>query len=294
MVTVLCQNGVSGTRTRLFGLADVCPDSVSPRYSQAGRGEDDFQAFLEGEFVYASQVFEGNPRLRWNPMAGATTYHVQMWDCGRAVFNCTAVIWEATVEGTEVRYGGEALELDRNYQLEVRAEDGPGQAPAYLTMRRLGEAQMAAVQAAVAQLDEADLSAEGKALALAWIYLHAAEPNTSPPDGAGLVLAAIPALEAVASQSATPYVHRLLGDLYLQGGLLAAARQAYQATLDLTEGSADLASRAAARVGLANIAATEGDRLTAELQLRQARLSYAWLADGDRLAQVEEWLAVLD
>ena len=174
------------------------------------------------------------------------------------------------MEGTEVRYGGEALEPDRNYQLEVRAEDGQDRAPAYLVMRRLDEAQMAAVQTAVAQLDEADLSAEGKALALAWIYLQAAEPNTSPPDGAGLVLAAIPALEAVAPQSATPYVHWLLGDLYLQGGLLAAAR-----------------------VGLANIAATRGDLLTAELQLRQARLSYAWLADGDRLAQVKDWLDML-
>ena len=102
MVTVLCQNGVSGTRTRLFGLADVCPDSVSPRYSQAGRGEDDFQAFLESEFEYASQVSTGNPRLRWNP-AAATTYHVQMWDCGQAVFNCTAVVWEATVQYCSVK-----------------------------------------------------------------------------------------------------------------------------------------------------------------------------------------------
>ena len=79
----------------------------------------------------------------------------------------------------------------------------------------------------------------------------------------------------------------------MQGGVLEAARDAYQTTLDLTEGWEDLASRAAARVGLANIAATQGDRLTAEQQLRQARINYALLAEGDRLTQVEEWLDIL-
>ena len=282
---------MSGTRTRLFGLADVCPDSVSRRHSLGGRGEDDFQAFLEGEFEYASQVLTGNPNLRWNPVAGVMTYHVQMRECGQAVFNCsTTVLWEETVEGTAVGYDGKVLEPGRNYQFEVMAGDEPGQAPAYLTMRRLDEAQMAAVQANAAQLDETDLSAEGQALALASIYLAAAEPATLPPDGAGLVLAAIPLLEAVAPESATPYVHRLLGDLYLQAGLLVAAQEAYQTTLELTATFEDLASRAAARVGLANIAVTRGDRLSAEQQLRQARISYASLAAGDRLAQVEMWL----
>ncbi|MEM6434698.1 MAG: hypothetical protein AAF773_12725 [Cyanobacteria bacterium P01_D01_bin.115] len=296
-VSVQCRNPNGtfshGSRTRSFGLVDVCPNSVAARYTHDGRGEDDFLLFLEDRFEYASQVSKANPTLRWQPVAGVATYTVELWDCGQETFNCTDMLWQETVEGTTVRYGGTALAPGRNYELVVRAGDGSEPVFSYLAMRRLDAAQIAAVQTAMTEFEISDLSAEAAALAVVERYLAVAEPETLPPQGVGLVLEALAVLEEVAPESATPYVHRLLGDLYLQVGLLEQARMAYGMTLDLTLESPDLASRAAAQVGLANVAVAQGDRAAAVEWLQAARLSYAGLADGERLMRVGEWLAVL-
>lgn len=298
VVVVQCNSGSVRRVRSLVGIGDICPDSVGARYSQTGRGEDDFLLFLEDRFEYASQVLEGNPTFRWNQIEGVDTYQVQLWDCGQAVFNCTSMVWESTVEGTEVPYDDEALEPGHNYELRVSAADEPENDElenpiSYLTLRRLNEDQIAAVQDSMAHLEDVELSAEAGAIALSRIYLDIAEPDTLPPEGVGLVLEAITELEAIAPDSSTPYIQRLLGDLYLQAGLLDEARIAYQTTLEFTDGFEDLASRAAAQVGLANIAVVRGNTLLAEQRLQQARISYARLADGDRLTQVGEWLDIL-
>lgn len=293
VVTVLCQNGNSQGRSRLFGLADVCPNSRNGD-SQQGRGEDDFQAFLDGSFNYASQVSEGNPILRWNPVSGATSYRVQLWTCGQVVFNCTSVIWETSVTETEIRYGGDALQPRRNYQLVAIAIDDQGQEQtSSLNLRRLDEARSREVQTAVEAVNQRSLNAEAQAIARVRPYLDVAAPNTLPPEGSGLVLEAIATLEPVALNSSTPYFHQLLGDLYLQAGLLDAAQSAYNTALMLTASTPNLGSRAAAQVGLANIAAAQGDRLTAERYLRQARISYALLGESDRITQVEGWICAV-
>lgn len=292
-VKVRCQDRSFGARTRVFGLADVCPESSHPRFPQSGRGEDDFLAFLEGNFEYAAQVADGNPTLRWNPVENAATYRLQMWDCGQGDFNCTSVIWEATVEDTQIPYQGAALEPGRNYRLAVSAIDDGDRTSSYLTLRRLDQDQLEALQTAAAQLEGAELSTEVNALALTRIYLEVAEPNTLPPNGAGLVLAAIPALEGVTAESATPYLHRLLGDLYLQVGLLEAAQTEYEMTLSFTTWSDDIASRAAAQVGLANIAAAQGERSQAETWLQRSRVNYALLGEDNRKDQVEQWIEKL-
>ena len=293
-VKVRCQDGSFGERTRVFGLADVCPNSRGRRFSQSGRGEDDFLAFLEDNFEYASQVSVGNPILRWPLVEEATAYSLRVWDCGQAVFNCTdEAIWEETVEGLEVPYNGPTLEPGRNYLLEVSAVDGSSPSLAYLTLRRLDEGQAAVLQAAVEKLETAEVSAEVRALALARIYLEVAERDTLPPEGVGLILEAIPRMEAVAAESTTPYVHRLLGDLYLQVGLLDAAQMAYEMVLSLSEQSDDLMSRAAAQVGLANVAAARGERSMAEIWLQQSRVNYVLLGEGERKELVEDWLQKL-
>jgi tetratricopeptide (TPR) repeat protein len=292
-VTVQCRNADGsyshGSRTRRFGLADVCPNA-SRRYSQSGRGEDDFLLFLEDRFNYATQVMEGNPTLRWNPVAGATTYQVKLWTCGQDVFNCTEVIWQTEVEGTTVTYEGEALVPGRNYGLEVTATDVAEAEPTYLMVRRLEADKAEVVQAAVSQLMTLEVGAEAEALARTDMYLDVAAANTDPPVGAGLVFEAIPVLEAVAPQSDTPHLYRQLGDLYLQAGLLVQAKEAYEEALALTDGVNDMASRAAAQVGLANIAAARGELRRAELKLWFAAISYGVLGDLERLSQVEGWL----
>jgi len=297
-VTVQCRNAdgtyTHGSRTQTFGLADVCPNHVR-RNAQAGRGEDDFLLFLENRFEYASQVQEDNPALRWEVIPGAATYQVQVWDCGQAVYNCTDVLWAAAVAGTAIAYSGAPLVPGRNYELRVLGEPGAESDEAFLMLRRLEAAQAEALSQSLAALEaESLLDGEAQQLAVAEQLLAVAAPDTLPPEGVGLVWAAIAALEPVAPESETPYRHRLLGDLYLQAGLLTKAQQAYEQTMELTTGGADRASRAAAQVGLANIAAAQGDLQAAALWLRQAQISYLLFDDAARAAQVKDWLTQLE
>jgi tetratricopeptide (TPR) repeat protein len=283
------------TRTRVFGLADVCPDCASNRYSDDPRGEDDFLLFLANRFEYASQVQVGNPELRWDGVPGVTTYQVQVWDCGQAVYDCTEMLWEAAVEGTAIAYCGEPLMPGRNYELRVMGEQGAESDEAFLMLRRLEEAQAAAISQSIAALEaETLLSGEARQLAVAEQLLAVAAPDTLPPEGVGLVLEAIAALETVAPESETPYLHRLLGDLYLQAGLLTEAQEAYEQTLSLTPRGNDRANRAAAQVGLANIAAAQEDLGAAALWLRQARVSYLLFNDAERAEQVQDWLTQVE
>lgn len=290
-VTVRCDNGNSPPpRTSLFGLADVCPDSVSSRYSPDGRGEDDFLLFLEDRFEYASQVLAERPILRWNPAEGAANYALELRDCGSAVFNCGAVLWETTSAETEVVYTGSPLEPGRNYELQVVPLSREGEeileATAYLTLRRLDEEQIESVQTALAQIEAAGLDEDTAAIARTRVYLGVAEPETLPPDGVGLLLAALETLP----DGDNVYLEQLIGDIYLQVGLLDQAEAAYREALAQNDNPAMLA---AAQVGLANIAAAQGDRAVAAAWLHQALGSYATAADVERLNQVEDWLAAL-
>lgn len=298
-VTVQCRNRdgtyIDGSRSSVFGLEDVCPSGI--RYDDDGRGENDFLLFLENRFSYASQVSNGTPMLRWNSVEGAASYQIEVWSCGKAVFNCTTMQWTVASENPETIYGGEPLEPERFYELRVFVEETM-EPLSTLKLRRLEADQSVSVQATAeelkaAQLGASNFSSEELAMALATVHLIVAEPQTLPPRGSGLVLEAITALENIAPESTTPQVHRRLGDLYLQSGLIDAAEGAYEKVLSLTGFSRDLASRAAAQVGLANIAAVHQEMLLAEQYLERARVNYQLLADEKRAEQVKLWLASL-
>ena len=104
---------------------------------------------------------------------------------------------------------------------------------------------------------------------------------------------AIPILETVAAESETPYTHRLIGDAYLEIGLLEAAKASYETVLALSVEGDGRENRAAAQVGLANISAVEGDRIQAEARLQQARVNYVLSGEDDRRKQVERWIGEL-
>ena len=109
----------------------------------------------------------------------------------------------------------------------------------------------------------------------------------------------------MAQGTETPFTHRLLGDLYLQVGLLGDAEKQYKQVLALTRGQDDVRSRAAAWVGLANSAAAdsftayeledEGAVAIAEAQAREylefAVINYRVLGEMSRVEKIEaEWL----
>lgn len=288
-VTVLCSNNTTWTVPAGVpsGLENGCPDAIA-RFNTRGRGEDDFLAFLNQQFVYATQFLDARPLFRWNPIEGATTYTLQVTD------ETDTILWEQTVAEPTAQYNGDTLQSGKTYYLNVTATDRQNQSQSSsLAFRRLDEATVSTVQDSIAQLQRADLSETAEAIALTQVYQSVAQLNTDPPESAGLVMDAIGSLEAVASQSQEPYLDRLLGDLYLQVGLLDAAITQYQTTLNLEETDGNRGDRAAAQLGLANIAAAKGDRTEAEEWLQQARETYVVLEEGDRVSLIDQWIEKL-
>ena len=274
------------------GLGVGCPDSVALRYNGRGRGGCDFLAFLNNRCLYTTQVLAASPDLRWNPVAGVTRYQVQ-------VVNGNEVIWQQMAEATATHYGGTELQPNVNYQLLVTTVDRPDHQRTFrLTLQRLDETKTAVLQMAIAQIDSPELSPEARAIALASIYQEVEQSATASSqvsNPSGLVWEAIATLEPlVFSGNSTPYVHRLLGDLYLEVGLLELATPRYRSAINLAQEASDCQNQASAAVGLANIAAAQGDRRAAGRWLRQAREGYALLGDTRQVELVDQWLHKLE
>ena len=88
-------------------------------------------------------------------------------------------------------------------------------------------------------------------------------------------------------------MHRLLGDLYLQVGLLEVAAVSYQEAVNLAQAADDPYNQAPAQVGLANLAAAKGDRTAARQWLRLAREAYVMSEDIRQVELVDQWLRKL-
>lgn len=271
------------------GLGAGCPDSVATRSLDA-RGGDDFLEFLAQRYVYATQVSEVNPLLRWQAILNTAQYRVQ-------VMAGEQQLWKTTVEGNSnpvIRYTGELLKSDVDYQLVVTAIAPQGtQTKTTLLFRRLAETEI--VTTTAAQITAQDMSDEARAIALAALYQDVAQLNTDPPANRGLIFEAIPKLEAVVAQgSPTPYVHRLLGDLYLQVGWLESAEQRYQEAIALAHLAQDRQDWAAAQVGLASIAAARDEQTAARQWLQGAKVGYKLLNEADQVEVIDQWLGKLN
>ncbi len=273
------------------GLGVGCP-TTTRQFNVRGRGESDFLDFLNQRFIYATQVIGNKPVLRWNPVSNETRYIVQVEPYDPRADLSENVIWEQVVSSTSVRYQGPEFDLSTDYRMVVLADVGKGLQPiSSLRFQRVAHDTAAQIKSVVKETESQGLSAEAEAIVLADIYQSVANTNTQPPDDSGLVFDAIPPLEAaVAEGSKIPYIHRLLGDLYLQVRLLDDAERRYRNVLEFAQVVRDGVDRAAAQVGLANIAADKGHRREAEIWLERARVSYTILGDTQQLRNVVDWL----
>lgn len=273
------------------GLGVGCP-TTTRRFSVRGRGESDFLDFLNQRFVYATQVLNNKPVFRWSPVDDNVNYVVQVEPHNPRSALSENVIWEQVVSNTSVRYQGPELNLSTDYRMIILVDLGQGLKPiSSLRFQKISNDTASQIQSTVQKTKSQDLRAEAEAITLAEIYQSVAKTNTQPPDNSGLVLDAIISLEAVVSQgSKIAYIHRLLGDMYLQVGLLDDAEKLYLNVLDLAQVARDRHDRAAAQVGLANIAAVRGDRHKAKIWLRQAKISYTFLGSTQQLRNIVNWL----
>ena len=291
VVWVQCLNNTISQVRLPSGLGNICSDSAARRFHVRGRGEDDFLAFLNQRFIYATQFLDPKPQLRWNPVAEGTQYKVQIFTAPGS----QDPIWETNTDQSQVVYDGPSLKPGQHYRLVVQTrENNQDKTLVRLVFSLLIPESAQNLQTQVSQLAKEGLSKEGMALSVVNLYQETAQPNTDPPEGVGLVMESLPILQEVTSQnSQIPYHYRLLGDLSLQVGLLDQAKNSYQQVFKLTEDSSDVANRAAAQVGLANIAAAMGDLPSAETYLKQALMNYSSLEKVERVSLIEEWLAKL-
>lgn len=211
--------------------------------------------------------------IRWNPVEGAETYTVRLWQWQDANGGRQQVIWETTTSESSIVYDGNpALAPELFYSVEVITEQGrssdldagcaiAGFAVLFPDMRSRLEADLASLSAPPLD-DKAPLSDEELALGRAEIYLKYQ-----------MLDAAIDSLVTQAAAAPpTPILSLALGDLYSFAGLNALAAEQYTLALELA-GEAPL-WQAIALEGLGEINVLQNDLPSAFPRLNQAQYRY--------------------
>ena len=261
------------------GLKAICPSakSTDPR-----AGDNIFLDLLRREFTYQTLLLTENPLLSWSAVSGVNRYRVKV-KAGEEV------IWEETVAETNVRYQGEPLRPRFFYDLVVETVKESEPLLYQLKLRQVNSVTAKLVREKVAAIEGELVSEEAQALMLVDLYREEQESVTS-----GFLLAAtLPLEKLVQSGNQTPTVHRLLGDIYLRLGRQQETREIYQQGLSLAESQNNLWETAAARVGLAHLAVSEGNFSAATRLLEKAREAYQLMEDDKQLDLVQGWLVEL-
>jgi hypothetical protein len=282
------------------GLGAGCPESVASRNfnSRGGQQIDDFLTFLNHSFTPSTRVLNTTPILRWAAIPNATTYRIQIKENISHTFPPDyRLLWETTTSEPIAQYPQsqtEPLQPGQDYQLIINATTPSGRITTKLIFRVITPEQTIATTTNRDRLQSQDLSDEAKAIALVALYQQLAQPNTDPPADRGLLLEALPPLEAlIAAKTQTPYIHRLLGDTYLQLGWFDLAQSRYQTALELAQSEGDRQDSAAAQVGLACIAAARQDLVRARSRLQDAKRGYRRLEDTEQVKRIEQWIETL-
>ncbi|MGK7893137.1 MAG: tetratricopeptide repeat protein [Xenococcus sp. (in: cyanobacteria)] len=199
------------------------------------------------------------------------------------------MIWEEIVEATSVEYKGEPMVHEFFYDLvvEARTEDEP--AVYQLRMRLVNPVTTDFVSKQIAAIESESVSEEARALMLVDFYLEEQESVTS-----GFLLAAAQTLEnLVQNGNQTTVVHRLLGDIYLRLGWRQEAKEIYQQVILLAEAENNLSETAAAQVGLAHLAVSEGNFSEAAGLLEKAQEVYKLMENSQQFDLIRDWLIEL-
>ncbi len=226
-----------------------------------------------------TKLLDSKPILRWNPVAGATSYKLSLRENG-AKLN-----WEMTVSGTEAVYPGEpALKPGVKYRLIVEANTGASSEIPVVEgdteFELLEEKQVEAVKDAVGAIDKQVPNENAKKLAISSVYL-----NTN------LIAEAREILEKLQETGVeTPPIYRTLGDLYLEKLQLVPQAEVYYSKAINSAQPDDIEELTAARYGLGQVHSAMRNNLEAVKYLRMAKDGYTTLGDLPMAEKVEKQL----
>jgi len=226
-----------------------------------------------------TKLLDSKPILRWNPVAGATSYKLSLRENG-AKLN-----WEMTVSGTEAVYPGEpALKPGVRYRLIVEANTGASSetpvVEGHTEFGLLDEGEVERVKSEVGAIDKQVPNENAQKLAIANLYL-----NTN------LIAEAIETLENIQKAGVeTPPINRALGDMYLEKLQLVPQAEVYYSKAINTAKPDDIEELTAARYGLGQVHSAMRNNLEAMKYLRMAKDGYTTLGDLPMAEKVEKQL----
>ncbi|MCC3510672.1 MAG: hypothetical protein JGK29_16660 [Microcoleus sp. PH2017_17_BER_D_A] len=226
-----------------------------------------------------TKLLGNKPILRWNPVAGATSYKLSILE------NKAKLNWEMTVNGTEAVYPGEpALKPGFKYRLIVEANTGvSSESPLGerdTEFRLLDEKEVEGVKEAVRTIEQQVPNAASQKLAIAQIYRSA-----------NLIAEAIEILESLpAAGVETPPIYRTLGEMYQGRSQLMPQAKFYYLKAISTAKPDDIEELTEARYGLGEVHSSMRENLEAMQYLKLAKEGYQTLGDVQMVEKIGKQL----
>lgn len=225
--------------------------------------------------------------LRWNPVDGATSYTVRLWQWEDANGGRQQIVWETTTANTSLTYDGNPpLAAESFYSIEVITDQGVSSNQdagcAIAGFAVLFDETRSRLEADLAEIARQDLPPQDKALAMADLYLSYQ-----------MLDAAIKTLTQQLSIAPTDTLYLALGDLYSLAGLNALAADHYRQGLAQATDNQNELWRAIALEGLGEVEVLRNDLGAAIPQLRQAELSYRLANETFRANLIQQRVALL-
>ena len=301
-VTILCPNGLQRSVKALSGLGKVCPvwKTDASRGTQSAETVGGFDASIPYLITPRHSLsLSARPLLRWNAVAGASDYSVE-------VSSPTGILWQTKTKNTHITYAGKPLEPGVVYSCVVTTNTGRSsredKAPnselaKALDFRVLRPDEAVDVQAITAKLLRNKPIDETTALMLATYYGDYSLPVSAIAayglaqdnyQTYSLSAEAIAVLEAQLKQSQrSPILYRALGDLYWQTGLIRLAGSAYNSAIAQVQSPEDLEEWTLAYYGLGQVYATLKDSQQLLYCLSQARTGFIFLGNQDQAEQLK-------
>lgn len=215
-----------------------------------------------------TKLLGNKPILRWNPVAGATSYKLSILE------NKAKLNWEMTVNGTEAVYPGEpVLKPGFKYRLIVEANTGVSSESLLgegdTEFRLLDEKEVEGVKEAVRAIGQQVPNAAAKKIATSNLYLST-----------NLIAEAIETLESLPKSGIeTPPIYRTLGDLHREKlQLMPQAESYYLKAIGIAKPD-DIEELTEAHYGLGQVHSSMRNNLEAMRYLKLAKEGYQTLGN---------------
>lgn len=208
------------------------------------------------------------PILRWHDIHAAP--YTVMVTGGK-------VDWSVTVNEAQVVFPGEMQPIEPGYRYRVTVVAGNGVRTAEddpVRFSFLSNEQVRQIQEDVRRVRQLHLLPEAEVLALGVLY-----------QSYGLRAEAIDLLTKAQESTATLL---LLGEVYLQSGLLELARARFSGALKLAKGQGSLEGQAVSLVRLGQVEQSLGLLRDALLGVQEAKAKYEMLGDQSRTKELEK------